>query len=68
MHKTGRPWPVPTRVSYIVAFEELRRGHPRLSARRLHAYLTQAGLISCGLSSVYRVLKRAGAGAVLGVE
>ena len=123
MHKPGTPWPVATRVSYIVAFEELRRRHPRLSARRfceatevpyptfarwwaawrrqgkralldrpkrprrrptalegrvldiirhahrqwgvgvrrLHAYLTQAGLISCSLSSVYRVLKRAGA-------
>ena len=32
-----------------------------LGVRRLHAYLTQAGLISCSLSSVYRVLKRAGA-------
>jgi transposase InsO family protein len=123
MHKTGTPWPLPTRVSYVVAFEELRRQHPRLSARRfcaaaevpyptfarwwaawrrqgkrglldrpksprrrpsalegrmldiirqvhrqlglgvrrLHAHLTQAGLISCSLSSVYRVLKRAGA-------
>jgi transposase InsO family protein len=123
MHKPGTPWPVATRVSYIVAFEELRRRHPRLSARRfcevsevpyptfarwwaawcqegnralrdrpkrprrcptalqgrvldiirhahhqlglgvrrLHAYLSQAGLISCSVSSVYRVLKRAGA-------
>lgn len=123
MHKPGTPWPVPTRVSYIVAFEGLHRQHPRLSVRRfceaaevpyptfarwwaawrqrgkhalldrskrprrrpnalqgrvldiirrahrqlclgirrLHAYLTQAGLISCSLSSVYRVLKRAGA-------
>ena len=33
----------------------------RLGVRRLHAYLIQAGLISCSLSSVYRVLKRAGA-------
>jgi transposase InsO family protein len=123
MHKPGTPWPAATRVGYIVSFEELRRRHPRLSARRfceateipyptfarwwavwrrqgkrglldrpkrprrrptalegrvldiirhvhhqlglgvrrLHAYLTQAGLISCSLSSVYRVLKRAGA-------
>lgn len=123
MHQPGTPWPVATRVSFIVAFEELRRRHPRLSARRfceatefpyptfarwwaawrrqgkralldrprrprrcpnalqgrvldiirhvhrrlglgvrrLHAYLTQAGLISCSLSTVYRVLKRAGA-------
>jgi transposase InsO family protein len=123
MHKPGTPWPVATRVSYIVAFEGLHRRQPRLSARRfceaaeipyptfarwwagwrqrgkralldrpkrprrrpnaldgrvldiirqvhrqlglgvrrLHAHLTQAGLISCSLSSVYRVLKRAGA-------
>ena len=123
MHKPGTPWPAATRVRYIVSFEELRRRHPSLSARRfcevaevpyptfarwwaawrqkgkcalldrpkrprrrptalqgrvldiirhvhhqlglgvrrLHAYLTQAGLISCSLSSVYRVLKRAGA-------
>jgi len=32
-----------------------------LGVRSLHAYLIQAGLISCSLSSVYRVLKRAGA-------
>jgi transposase InsO family protein len=29
--------------------------------RRLHAYLRQAGLIHCSLSSVYRVLRRCGA-------
>jgi len=34
MHKPGTPWPVATRVSFIVAFEGLRREHPRLSARR----------------------------------
>ena len=34
MHKTGTPWPVATRVRYIVSFEELRRQHPHLSARR----------------------------------
>jgi len=34
MHKPGTPWPVPTRISYIVAFWELRRQYPRLSARR----------------------------------
>jgi transposase InsO family protein len=123
MHHPGTPWPVFTRVSYIVSFEELRKQHPRLSARRfceatevpyptfarwwaayrrqrarglqdrsrrprrspaalapvfldrirlvhrrlglgvrrLHAYLRQAGLISCSLSTVYRVLRRAGA-------
>jgi hypothetical protein len=25
MHKPGRPWPVATRASYVVAFEGLRR-------------------------------------------
>jgi hypothetical protein len=34
MHKPGTPWPVPTRVSYMVAFEELHRRHHRLGARR----------------------------------
>ena len=34
MHKVRTPWPVATRVQYIVAFEELRRQHPGLSARR----------------------------------
>lgn len=123
MHHPRTPWPVATRVSYIVSFEELRRQHPRLSARRfceatevpyptfarwwtayrrrrgrglqdrsrrprrsptalspvfldrirlvhrrlglgvrrLHAYLRQAGLITGSLSTVYRVLRRAGA-------
>jgi transposase InsO family protein len=123
MRHPRTPWPVATRVSYIVSFEELRKQHPRLSARRfceatevpyatfarwwaayrrkrgrglqdrsrrprrsptaipvvtlerirlvhrrlglgvrrLHAYLCQAGLISCSLSTVYRVLRRAGA-------
>ena len=123
MHKVRTPWPVATRVSFIVSFEELRRRHPRLSARRfcaatevpyptfarwwarwqregnralgdrprrprhcpsalqgrvldiirhahrelnvgvrrLYAQLRLAGLISCSLSSVYRVLRRAGA-------
>lgn len=123
MHKVRTAWPVATRVSFIVSFEELRRRHPRLSARRfcaatevpyptfarwwakwqregnralgdrprrprhcpsalqgrvldiirhahrelnvgvrrLYAQLRLAGLISCSLSSVYRVLRRAGA-------
>jgi hypothetical protein len=34
MRRTGTPWPVPTRVSYILAFEEPHRRHHRLSARR----------------------------------
>jgi len=33
----------------------------RWGVRRLHAYLRQAGLIRCSLSSVYRVLRRCGA-------
>jgi hypothetical protein len=41
----------------------IRQAHRQLGlgVRRLHAHLTQAGLISCSLSSVYRVLKRAAA-------
>jgi hypothetical protein len=38
MHKPGTRWPVATRVSFIVAFEELRRQHPHLSARALSHY------------------------------
>ncbi len=34
MHKIRTPWPVATRVQYIVAFEECRRRWPGLSARR----------------------------------
>ena len=37
MHQTRTAWPVTTRVSYVVAFEELRRQHPRLSVRRFCA-------------------------------
>ncbi len=123
MHKIRTPWPVATRVQYIVAFEECRRRWPGLSARqfcavaevpyptfarwwacwrqggkyalldrprrprrspsalhgpvldtirrahhalgygvrRLYAQLRLAGLITCSLSSVYRVLRRCGA-------
>jgi len=41
----------------------VRRGHRQLGlgVRRLHAYLKQAGLITCSLSSVYRILRRCGA-------
>lgn len=41
----------------------IRRAHRQLGwgVRRLHAYLRQAGLIRCSLSSVYRVLRRCGA-------
>ena len=123
MHKVRTPWPVATRVSFIVAFEEACRRYPGISARRfcavadvpystfarwwahwqqegnqalgdrprrprrcpsalqgqvldvirhahrqlgwgvrrLYAYLKQAALIRCSLSSVYRVLRRCGA-------
>ncbi len=119
MHKVHTPWPVATRVSFIVAFEEAYRRYPSISARRfcavaevpystfarwrregnhalddrprrprrsprplpgqfldvirrahrqlgwgvrcLYAQLRLAGLISCSLSSLYRVLRRCGA-------
>lgn len=53
-----RPTALPGRVLDII-----RQAHRRLGlgVRLLHAYLTQAGLITCSLSSVYRVLRRAGA-------
>jgi len=43
--------------------DSIRRAHRELGlgVRRLHAYLTRAGLISCSLSSVYRILRRCGA-------
>lgn len=123
MHQARTSWPVTTRVSYVVAFEHLRKEHPGLSARRfcaatevpystfarwwarfqqegnralsdrskrpkhspraltgetldiirkaqhelgvgvrrLHATLKADGRIACSASSVYRVLRRAGA-------
>lgn len=123
MHKVRTSWPVETRVRYVVTFDELRKQHPRLSARRfcamievpystfarwlarfradgprglldrsrrprrhpnalpgavldvvraahhrsglgvrlLHHVLTAAGRIACSVSSVYRILRRAGA-------
>lgn len=123
MHHARTPWPVATRVSAIVTFEELRKQHPELSARRfarmaeipeatfarwwagyrsrgpralqdhsrrprrsptaltgavldvvraahrssglgfrrLHYLLRAAGRLSCSASSVYRILRRAGA-------
>ena len=123
MHKVRTPWPVATRVSFVVAFEEACRRYPSISARRfcavaevpystftrwwarwqregnralgdrprrprhcptalpgqvldvirrahrqlgwgvrrLYAQLRLAGLISCSLSSLYRVLRRCGA-------
>lgn len=123
MHHARTAWPVETRVRYVVTYDELRRQHPRLSARRfcgmievpyatfarwlsrfhregprglqdrsrrprrhpnalrgavldvvrgahrrsglgvrlLHHVLSTAGRISCSVSSVYRILRRAGA-------
>lgn len=123
MHYPRTPWLLPTRVGYLVSFQELRKQHPRLSIRaycavgglpvatfarwwrlwrrygnrtlipgshrprhcptalpgavldvvraahrteglgvtRLHAQLTQTGHITCSRSSVYRLLRRAGA-------
>lgn len=123
MHHARTAWDVETRVRCIVAFEELRKQHPRLSMRRfcaiaevphatfarwlaryrsegprglkdrsrrprhhpnalsgetlelvraahrrsglgvrlLHHVLTAAGRIRCSVSSVYRILSRAGA-------
>jgi transposase InsO family protein len=122
VHKIRTPWPVATRVQYIVAYEEcrsrwgvsarsfcsvaeipystfarwwarwqkegnralldrprrprrspsalpgqvldvIRDAHRQLAwgVRRLHAHLRQAELITCSLSSVYRVLRRCGA-------
>ena len=123
MHHARTAWPVSTRVSAVVSFEELRKQHPTLSARRfarmaeipeatfarwwagyrsrgpralqdrsrrprrsptalpgtvldivrrahrgsllgfrrLHHLLSAAGHIRCSASSVYRLLRRAGA-------
>ena len=45
------------------ALDVIRRAQRELGwgVRRLYAYLRQAGLIRCSLSSVYRVLRRCGA-------
>jgi transposase InsO family protein len=123
MHKVRTSWPVETRVRYVVTYDELRKQHPRLTARRfatmievpystfarwlarfrtegprglmersrrprhrpnalpgsvldivraahrrsglgvrlLHHVLTAAARIRCSVSSVYRILRRAGA-------
>jgi transposase InsO family protein len=33
MHHPRTAWPIPTRVSYVVAYEQLRKQHPTLSLR-----------------------------------
>jgi transposase InsO family protein len=54
----GSPHALPGQVLDVI-----RRAHRQLGwgVRRLYAYLRQAGLITCSLSSVYRVLRRCGA-------
>jgi len=52
------PKALPGHVLDIIRKAHLQLG---LGVKRLHAYLKKAGLISCSLSSVYRVLRRAGA-------
>ena len=60
--RSRRPRRSPRALSSQV-LDVVRRGHRELDSgvRRLHAYLKQAGLISCSLSSVYRILRRCGA-------
>jgi transposase len=53
-----RPTALPGYVLNVIRGAHLKFG---LGVKRLHVYLRQAGLISCSLSSVYRVLRRAGA-------
>lgn len=57
-----RPRHSPTALQGSV-LDTIRRAHRQLNVgvRRLHAYLSQAKLITCSLSSVYRVLRRCGA-------
>lgn len=58
-HRPHRsPTALPGRVLDIIRGAHRKLG---LGVKRLHAYLTKAGLVSCSLSSVYRVLRRAGA-------
>ena len=59
MKKARTPWPVATRVQYIVAYEHVHKKWG-LSARRLHAHLVRRG-VPCSLFSAYRILRRAGA-------
>jgi len=62
LDRSRRPRRSPTALPGHV-LDIIRKAHLRLGlgVKRLHAYLKQAGLISCSLSSVYRVLRRAGA-------
>ena len=62
LHRSRRPQHSPRALPGQV-LDVIRRAHRdlRWGVRRLHAYLRQAGLIHCSLSSVYRVLRRCGA-------
>ena len=62
LDRSRRPRRCPHALSSQV-LDVVRRGHRELDSgvRRLHAYLKRAGLISCSLSSVYRILRRCGA-------
>ncbi len=60
--RSRRPHRSPTALSGHV-LDIIRGAHRKFGfgVKRLHAYLTKAGLITCSVSSVYRVLRRAGA-------
>lgn len=60
--RSRRPRCSPTALP-VQVIDIVRRGHRQLGlgVRRLHAYLSQAGVITCSLSSVYRILRRCGA-------
>ena len=62
LDRPRRPHRAPTALPGSV-LDVIRGAHWQLAlgVRRLHAHLRQAGLISCSLSSVYRVLRRCGA-------
>lgn len=62
VNRSRRPKSSPSALPGAV-LDIIRQAHRKLGlgVKRIHAYLTQAGLITCSLSSVYRVLKRAGA-------
>lgn len=60
--RSRRPRRSPTALAGHV-LDIIRGAHRKLGfgVKRLHAYLTKAGLITCSCSSVYRILRRAGA-------
>lgn len=62
LNRSRRPRHCPSALRGRV-LDVIRQGHRQLAVgvRRLHAQLSQAKLITCSLSSVYRVLHRCGA-------